>query len=83
MHRAPRLDGFEGAWGLELLSTVHWVATEDDGARDPAGAQERIGRWSNRKNRLFPPSDIEDAWSHLSKHGWFDAPTPTASLFDF
>lgn len=76
------VDGFEGAWALELLSTVHWVAFEDDGARDPSGARERISRWSTRKNRLFPSNDIEDAWAHLAEHGWLDRPANSASLFD-
>jgi O-acetyl-ADP-ribose deacetylase (regulator of RNase III) len=78
---ADIVDGFEGAWGLELLSTVHWVATDEDGARDPFEARERISRWSNRKNRIFPARDVEDAWSHLAEHGWFNTVAPTASLF--
>lgn len=76
------VDGFEGAWGLELLSTVHWVATEEEPAHDPNEARDRIARWSNRKNRIFPSTDIEDAWSRLGKNGWLDRPTETASLFD-
>lgn len=76
------VDGFEGAWGLELLSTVHWVGTEGEPAHDPGEAQDRIARWSDRKNRIFPATDIEDAWSHLAKHGWLVKPAQTASLFD-
>jgi len=79
---AELVDGFEGAWGLELLSTVHWVATEDDGALDPASARERIGAWSTRKNRLFPESDVQDAWQHLVDHGWLSTPTPEPTLFE-
>ncbi len=76
------IDGFEGAWGLELLSTVHWVGTEPDGATNPAEARERIGRWSARKNRLFPESEIEAAWHHLEERGWLRAPVREPELFD-
>jgi len=76
------VDGFEGAWGLELLSTVHWVATADEPAHDPGEARDQIARWSNRKNRIFPSTDIEDAWSHLGSHGWLDTPPQAARLFD-
>jgi O-acetyl-ADP-ribose deacetylase (regulator of RNase III) len=79
---ADLLDGFEGAWGLELLSTVHWVATEPDGATDPSSARERISTWSTRKNRLFPEPDVEDAWNHLASRGWLDAPPRAPELFD-
>jgi O-acetyl-ADP-ribose deacetylase (regulator of RNase III) len=74
--------GFEGAWGMELLSTVHWVATESGGATNAVEAHERIQHWSLRKNRLFPRRDVEDAWGHLSVQGWLSAPPPVATLFE-
>jgi O-acetyl-ADP-ribose deacetylase (regulator of RNase III) len=76
------VEGFEGAWGLELLSTVHWVATEPDGATDPADALAHIGRWSNRKNRLFASGDVEDAWTRLGSLGWLEATPPPKTLFE-
>lgn len=79
---AELVDGFEGAWGLELLSTVHWVATEPDGASDPASARERIGAWSTRKNRLFPEAEVQDAWNHLGDHGWLGTSTTEPTLFE-
>jgi O-acetyl-ADP-ribose deacetylase (regulator of RNase III) len=75
------VDGFEGAWGLELLSTVHWVATESGDATDPARIRERIGNWSIRKNRLFPSTDIEEALKNLASHGWLEIEAPPPSLF--
>lgn len=78
---AELVDGFEGAWGLELLSTVHWVATVVDGADNPASARERIGAWSTRKNRLFPKSDVQDAWSHLTDYGWLGNSEAEPTLF--
>lgn len=74
--------GFEGAWGMELLSTVHWVASEDDGARSPTEARDRIGSWSMRKNRIFPHDDIDAAWAHLEKQGWLEAAPEGHTLFD-
>jgi O-acetyl-ADP-ribose deacetylase (regulator of RNase III) len=79
---AELLDGFEGAWGLELLSTVHWVATEPAGATDPSSARKRIGTWSARKNRLFPEPDVEEAWNRLASRGWLDAPVEAPTLFE-
>jgi len=79
---AALVDSFEGAWGLELLSTVHWVANEPNGATDPSSTRERISAWSIRKNRLFPESDIQDAWSHLTDRGWIEPPARTPELFD-
>lgn len=64
--------GFEGPWGMELLSTVHWVASGKTPARDPEEARERIAAWSKRKNRLFPLEDVSDAWKQLDAQGWLD-----------
>jgi len=72
---------FEGAWGMELLSTVHWVANEDHGASDAEEARDRISRWSTRKNRLFSQADITDAWGHLDELGWIGRASSPATLF--
>jgi O-acetyl-ADP-ribose deacetylase (regulator of RNase III) len=68
--------GFEGAWGLELLSTVHWVAAESEGTLSPEIILDAISRWSSRKNRLFALSDVEDALRHLVSRGWLPEPEP-------
>ena len=67
------VERFEGAWGLELLSTVHFVATGTDGGSDPTSVRETVKRWSSRKNRLFSPGDIAQAWEHLAEHRWLEA----------
>ena len=73
--------GFEGPWGTELLATVHWVASGPDSAADREEARQRIATWSKRKNRLFPLSDIGDAWTQLERMGWLeDHPQP--ALFE-
>lgn len=74
--------GFEGAWGMELLSTVHWVASEKEGAGSSAEARERIKNWSMRKNRIFPSEDVDAAWEHLQGRGWLDPATNERTLFD-
>lgn len=75
--------GFEGAWGMELLSTVHWVAHESPPAQHPDDARDRISGWSIRKNELFPARDIRVAWERLTEAGWLDrAGQATPTLFD-
>lgn len=73
--------GFEGAWGMELLSTVYWVASEDAGVRNPEEARERIASWSMRKNRLFPSDDVVAAWARLEQQGWFSPSERAPTLF--
>ena len=62
------VEGFETSFGLELLSTVHWVAT-----REPVkNADEAIAQtyaWNDRKKQ-FSPRQIELAFGVLSKKGW-------------
>ncbi len=60
--------GFESGFGLELLSTVHWVL-EHDG---PASRDELIARtyaWNERKKR-FSPRQIGLAADVLTEKGW-------------
>lgn len=65
--------GFETPFGLELLSTVHWVATHENAqtAKDVIG---RVYEWSERKKR-FSPRQIELAYDVLRSKGWL----PTSS----
>jgi len=60
--------GFETPFGLELLASVHWVATRE-GARNVDGARARLYRWNKRK-RMFKRHHIEVAWEALAKGGW-------------
>lgn len=72
-HRVEKLmDGFETAYGLELLSSVHWVAThEKPPARNSNEAVKLIHDWNARKRESFPQAHIDVAWNRLSSHGWF------------
>lgn len=70
------IDGFETPYGMELLATVHWVASEDTGAApDIASVTERVQGWSQRKRQTFRPEHIRRAWSRLDKLSWL----PTVS----
>ena len=60
--------GFESPWGLELLSTVHWIASPDQ--------PETIGdvialtyAWGERKLQ-FSERQISLTYSHLVNEGW-------------
>jgi O-acetyl-ADP-ribose deacetylase (regulator of RNase III) len=65
---ADLVEGFESPFGLELLSTVHWVATRE-GAETGEEAVERSYAWSERKRR-FSPRQIRLAWETLRTKGW-------------
>ncbi|MGH9223383.1 MAG: type II toxin-antitoxin system antitoxin DNA ADP-ribosyl glycohydrolase DarG [Acidimicrobiales bacterium] len=68
-------DGFETAYGMELLATVHWVATthETGTVHNAASASELISKWSQRKKGMFGPDHVEAAWRRLHDEGWFEA----------
>ncbi len=65
---AELIEGFETPFGMELLATIHWVAT-----RQGAGTQEEISRqvyaWNKRK-RMFTPEQIAAAHEVLHRKGW-------------
>lgn len=61
------ISGFETPYGMELLSTVHWVGAKD-GAASVEDAVSRVHGWNDRK-KMFPPEHIELAWNVLDQHG--------------
>lgn len=71
--RVTRLiEGFETPRGMELLSSVHWVATRDDAAAhtDAEAAVRDVHNWNERKCELLPSDQIRAAWSRLHEQGW-------------
>lgn len=46
------INGFEGPYGMELLASTHWVATQQD-AREPAAAAAAVRSWTKRKGRIY------------------------------
>ena len=72
---ADLVKGFETPFGLELLSTVHWVSTQE-GAATPDQATTAAFRWNERKRRFSPPQ-IALAWHVLQDKGWLSAQPAT------
>jgi O-acetyl-ADP-ribose deacetylase (regulator of RNase III) len=69
------IEGFETPYGMELLSTVHWVATrENPSAKDDYYiALNEIKKWNTRKANLMQPSHVEAAWKRLKELDWFSS----------
>lgn len=68
---ASLIDGFEDPYGLELLSTVHWVMCNYSGASiDPEVAVEAVHDWSARKKKMMKSAHLKKAWHHLKKLSW-------------
>jgi len=65
---ADLIEGFETSFGLELLSTVHWVATQE-AATSADAAIAKTYAWSARK-RMFQPRHIQLALQTLRERGW-------------
>jgi O-acetyl-ADP-ribose deacetylase (regulator of RNase III) len=65
---AELVDGFETPFGLELLSTVHWVCTRGR-VEDPAEVVSKVYSWNDRK-RQFSQRQILLARDMLAKKGW-------------
>jgi len=62
------IEGFETPYAMELLSSVHWVATRED-ATTPEAAVKRVHAWSDRK-KMFPDKHIYIAFNVLQEQGW-------------
>lgn len=66
---AAIIQGFETTFGMELLATVHWVATRERAASAEA-AITRVHAWNSRKH-MFEARHIHIAWERLHRAGWF------------
>jgi len=62
------VDGFETPFGLELLSTVHWVVTHDH-AQNIEEVVNTIYDWNERKKQ-FSPIQIQTALKTLIHKQW-------------
>ena len=72
MERVSRLiDGFEDSYGMELLSTVHWVMCRNPAARESLkDAINDVREWNYRKTRHMKPEHMAKAWSRLKELHW-------------
>ncbi len=66
------ITGFETPYGMEMLATIHWVATKEDpqAAEDCQKAIQRVHQWNDRKRKLFKPSHLQKAWERLKQQNW-------------
>lgn len=67
---AALVDGFESPFGLELLSTVHWVMQNEQVQALP-DVVTRTHAWNDRK-RQFTPRQIGIAADVLTRQGWVE-----------
>lgn len=67
-HVGDLIEGFESPYGMELLSTVHWI-NKHDGVATPDEAVGSVHDWNERK-RMFPEQHIRFAWKVLQRQGW-------------
>ncbi|GAA2134004.1 macro domain-containing protein [Kitasatospora kazusensis] len=59
--------GYEYPEGMELLASVHYLATKTAHPKDPESVAHELAAWSPRKRRLFPASDAAAAWARLDE----------------
>ena len=69
-HVADLVDGFETPFGLELLSTVHWVATHIS-RNNLENVIAGTYAWNKRKKQ-FTERQIRIALEVLGKKGWLE-----------
>ena len=76
------VEGFEQPSSLEILATVHWVATRE-AANTPEDAVAAAHAWNDRKQQ-FSPRRIGIAFAALQDKGWLSLPQspvlPSTSL---
>jgi O-acetyl-ADP-ribose deacetylase (regulator of RNase III) len=68
------IEGYETPYGLELLSTVHWVVMHDsvtEGREKPGNVTTAVHSWNEHKRKTFTKQRIESAWQRLKTEGWF------------
>ena len=67
------IEGYETPYGLELLSTVHWVAVHEvpKARTNPEDAIAGVLSWNDHKRRTFSPERITAAWRRLQAEEWF------------
>jgi O-acetyl-ADP-ribose deacetylase (regulator of RNase III) len=68
---ARLIDGFETPYGMELLASVHWAATNRDLEETITEnrAVELVHSWNEHK-KIFRPNHIKAAWTRLREEAW-------------
>lgn len=61
------IEGFEEAYSLELLGSVHWAAKHEVKNYDLSSTIEFVQHWTTRKKTLFTTAHIKLAYEHLQE----------------
>lgn len=68
---AELIEGFETPYGMELLSTVHWVcAHAETKASNAEEAVDAVQAWNDRKRKMFRCEHIRLAHQRLIDLAW-------------
>jgi len=71
---AKLIEGFETPYGMELLSSVHWVvAHSEHRVRSVSEVIEAVHGWNKRKRDMFRQEHIRVAWNRLADLHWVPA----------
>jgi len=73
LERVGRLiEGFETPYGMELLSSVHWIAAqESEKARtNLEAACDLVLSWNEHKRKTFRIDHVKLAWTRLREESW-------------
>lgn len=75
------IEGYEDPYGMEMLSTMHWVMVYGPEARDNCEvAIEQVHAWNARKRQLLKPAHLVKAWQRLKQQEWdFDSQSIAAA----
>lgn len=75
---AKLIEGFESQNGMELLSTVHWVVTQEAGGASLSEDEiiNRVHQWNSHKARM-KPAHIMAAYRRLQQNHWLENKAPT------
>lgn len=66
------IEGYEDPQGMELLASVHWVASQAGHPLTIEQITHQVHDWSTRKSRLLKPPAIEKAAHRLASRGWLE-----------
>jgi O-acetyl-ADP-ribose deacetylase (regulator of RNase III) len=64
------IDGFQSPYGMELLASVHWVATQYPSAGSVDAVVAAVGQWNDRKKLVLQRNHLISAWQRLTDEGW-------------
>lgn len=76
---ASLIEGFESPYGMELLSSVHWLATHAvPKANNEVKAAEQLRAWNKRKAKMFNERHVQIAWNRLEEQSWLPSKALTS-----